>query len=243
MKIPHIKLGTAFGIEILLHWSFFALPIVIVAVSVRQGDSIGLIGVRLVLMTMILASVLWHELGHALAARIFGIPTRDIMLTPICGLARLERAPKRPRDEIMVALAGPLSNGLVAAVTSLLALGLGQSLALGREILDLRILTAVFWINVSLFAINLAPIFPMDGGRVFRAVLQQFACEKRATWIAVRSGQLGSVIAIGWGLMAWNAALVLIGLFLLIAAQQELVVRERPLPEIEAIPKGECPGE
>ena len=222
MTIPNVKLGTALGIEVLLHGSFFILPIVIIGISIRQGESGGLIFLRLVLMTLILASVLWHELGHALAARMFSIPTRDIMLTPICGLARLERAPETPRDEIVVALAGPVANGMVAAIVALVIVGMGNSIRLGDDILDLRLLPALFWINVALFSLNLIPVFPMDGGRVFRAILEWFIPEKRATWVAVRSGQAGSVIAIGWGLMAWNFALVLIGVFLLIAAQQEL---------------------
>lgn len=222
MTIPNVKLGTALGIEVLLHWSFFILPIVIIGISVRQGEPGGLIILRLVLMTLILASVLWHELGHALAARIFGIPTRDIMLTPICGLARLERAPDTPRDEIVVALAGPVANGMVAAIVGLVIVGTGDSILLGDDILDLRLLPAMFWINVALFSLNLIPVFPMDGGRVFRAILEWFIPERRATWVAVRTGQLGSVTAIVWGLMALNIALVLIGVFLLIAAQQEL---------------------
>ncbi len=243
MTIPNVKLGTALGIEVLLHWSFFILPIIIVGISVRHGEPSGMIGLRLVLLTVILASVFWHELGHAMAAKIFGIPTRDIMLTPLCGLARLERAPATPRDEIIVALAGPIANGLVATLVGAAILLTGGSIRLGNDILDLRFLPALYWINVSLFALNLIPIFPMDGGRVFRAVLEWFIPERQATWIAVRSGQAGSVVVIGWGLMAWNFALVLIGAFLLIAAQQELTWQKTALGKIERYDRADGPGE
>ncbi len=222
MRPPNLKLGTAFGIDVLLHWSFFLLPLAVVWLSIRQEDSAMVLALRLALLMLILASVLWHELGHALAGRAFGIPTQDILITPICGLARLLRAPDSPRDEIVVALAGPLANGLVAATAAAIAWAGGLSLRLGDNPLNLHVLPAIFWINLALFGLNLIPIFPMDGGRILRAVLAGFMNPRVATLVAGRIGQVGSLVAIAVGLIGGNPALTIVGIFLWIMAEQEI---------------------
>lgn len=222
MESSNLRLGKAFGIEILLHWSFFLIPLIIIWLSVQQGDSAGLTAVRLVLLVLILACVLWHELGHALMARAFGIPTRDILLTPVCGLARLARAPETPGQEIAVALAGPLANGLVAVVAGLAAWGQGRALLTLHDPLDLQLLPAIFQVNLALCVLNLVPIFPMDGGRVLRALLAIRLPPARATHLAARTGQAGSLLVMAGGLVWLNPALLIIGVFLLIAAQQEI---------------------
>ena len=104
MRTANLKLGRAFGIDVLLHWSFFLLPLLVIWLSWSQGDPVYVTAIRMVFLIVILASVLFHEFGHALVAGYFGIPTQDILLTPICGLARLRRAPDSPSQEIMVAL-------------------------------------------------------------------------------------------------------------------------------------------
>ncbi len=237
MKSLHLKLGTVLGIDVLLHWSFFLLPATIAWLSIREGESGGLLALKVVLMVMILGSVLWHELGHALAARAIGIPTRDILLTPICGLARLARAPDGPRDEILVALAGPVANGLIAGLTAGLAWLAGQSLSLGQDLLDLQLLAALFWVNAALCVLNLIPLFPMDGGRILRAVLAGLIDPRVATTVAARIGQAGSLGAIGYGLSAGNPAFAIIGAFLLITAEQE-IRWNRLLPPVWREPGG-----
>lgn len=222
MPSGELKLGRAWGIDIRLHWTFFALPFVIAGISYHQSDPPAVIALRLVLLIVILASVLLHEIGHAMIARAIGIGTRDILITPLCGLARLERSPENWASEIAVSLAGPLSNGIVAGLIAIATFFAGVDLKLGGHIMETGFLAAIFWINLALFGINLIPIFPMDGGRVLRALLCHPFGQRQATIIAARSGQLAALAGIVWGLMAWNIPLLMIGVFLVIAAQHEL---------------------
>lgn len=217
-----IKLGTAFSIDILLHWSFFLLPLIVVWFSVEQGDSISQTALWMVFLIIILSSVLIHELGHALAAKRLGIPILDIMLTPICGLARLERAPERPRDEVVVALAGPVANCLVAVIPGLLVWFNGVTFSVHPDQVRASLLLTIFWINASLFLLNLLPIFPMDGGRILRAIMAMCLDSEKATFLAARLGQALSVVICIAGAI-WNVwPLVIIGVFLLFTAEQEI---------------------
>jgi CBS domain-containing protein len=152
-------------------------------------------------------------LGHSLAARRFGIGTRDITLLPIGGVARLERMPEKPSQELWVALAGPAVNvGIAAALFGWLTLGLPGS----GTFLE-RLLTA----NVGLVLFNLLPAFPMDGGRVLRAVLASRMEYGKATQIA---GSIGQGLAFALAMLGlWNGQpmLVFVGLFVWIGAAQE----------------------
>ena len=217
-----LKLGTAFRIDVLLHWSFFLLPLMVVWMSRSQGDPISQTAVWMVLLVMILACVLIHEFGHALAARALGIPIIDIMLTPVCGLARLQHAPNRPRDEILVSLAGPVANLICAALLALLIWLRGVSFSVHPELIRGNLLLAIFWINAALFALNLLPIFPMDGGRILRAFLATVTDSGNATLLAARLGQVFSVGTLLAGVYWQVFPLVLIGIFLLITAEQEV---------------------
>ncbi len=216
------KLGRAFGIDVLLHWSFLLLPLLIVAVSISQGDSLQLAALRMAFLFVILGSVLLHEIGHALAARCFSIPTQDIILTPVCGLARLQHAPATPWQEIAVAVAGPLTNCVIAMAMGGIILAFGGSLQLERDLFGDSFWVAVFWVNALLFLLNLLPIFPMDGGRVLRALMAQYWNGTKATWVAARLGQLTALALACIGAYQHNLALVVIGAFLILAAQEEV---------------------
>ncbi|MGI9518316.1 MAG: site-2 protease family protein [Pirellulaceae bacterium] len=219
---PNLQLGKAFGIDILLHWSFFLLPLLVILLSVTQGDSWQVTGLWIVLMLVILASVLWHELGHALAARRLGIPIVDIMITPICGLARLAHAPDSPRDEVLVALAGPMANGILAVLFGLIVWSTGRDFATEPATFRGDLLLTLLWIQVALCVLNLLPIFPMDGGRVLRAVLAMRMNGSRATEIAARMGQVVSLVAAIVGLVYKFYPLTIIAIFLMLTAEQEL---------------------
>ncbi len=217
-----IKLGTAFGIDILLHWSFFFLPLLVGWFAWYHGQPLSTTAVWMVLLVVVLFSVLLHELGHALTAEKLGIPIIDIMLTPICGLARLERAPARPWDEVLVALAGPLANLGAASLLAILIWIRGESFSIDPKMINDSLWLTLLWINLCLFAINLLPIFPMDGGRILRAFLAMAMDNSRATKVAARLGQIMSVLAIAAGVYWQIVALVVIGIFLIATAEQEI---------------------
>ena len=173
------------------------------------------------IVLMVFGIVILHELGHALTARRFGIRTPDITLLPIGGMARLERMPDEPKQELLVALAGPAVNVALASVLALVLVVTGQPLApLDPLEAHLPILTQLLWINVVLAVFNLIPAFPMDGGRVVRAILAMRLPPVRATELAARLGQ-GMAILLGiLGLMV-NPLLAIIALFVWTGAGAE----------------------
>jgi Zn-dependent protease len=217
-----LKIGSVAGIGIFLHWTFLLLVAALFGVYAWQTASTAaaLAGIGLVLA--VFACVILHELGHALTARHFGVPTRSITLYPIGGLARLERIPSEPIKEFWIAVAGPAVNVAIAAV---LAVGL---VALGRpfEMAVLsdpsgHVLSTLLWINLALAGFNLLPAFPMDGGRVLRALLAMRQDYAQATQTAANVGQ-GMAILFGLiGLLNFNPILLFIALFVYVGAQQE----------------------
>jgi Zn-dependent protease len=145
--------------------------------------------------------VLLHEYGHALTARRFGIETEDITLYPIGGVARLRRLPRAPGAELLIALAGPAVNfGIVAALSVLGAVGLDQLVA---DSMLGRFLDQLLMINLVLGLFNLIPAFPMDGGRVLRALLSGWLGRVQATTIAAT---LGRTLAVLFGILAVGSA-------------------------------------
>ena len=207
-----------------VHTTFVALLLfVLIGEWTRHRDlSAALPGVLFLLA--VFATVVLHEFGHALTARRFGIRTRDITLLPIGGLARLERLPDVPRQELWVALAGPAVNVGLAALTYGLVvianstpdvpvLPAGESnghSALGRFIT----------INLWLAGFNLIPAFPMDGGRALRALLAERLDYVRATEIAAALGQALAMLFGFIGLFT-NPFLVFIALFVWMGASEE----------------------
>ncbi|MCX7722695.1 MAG: site-2 protease family protein [Verrucomicrobiae bacterium] len=176
----------------------------------------------IVFIITIFGIVVLHELGHALAARRYGIRTRDITLLPIGGVARLERMPEDPRQELVVALAGPAVNVALAVALLFLVLPTMQFDQLGRvHVFGGTFLLNLFLVNVWMAAFNLIPAFPMDGGRVLRALLAMRFDYVRATQVAAGIGQflaLGFVVA---GLLLPNPFLLFIALFVWLGAAGE----------------------
>lgn len=214
------KIARIFGIEVRIHVTFFILLLWIgIAYHSVGGPEAAVRGVLFILV--IFGCVLLHEFGHALAARRYGIPTPDITLLPIGGIARLQRMPDRPAQEIVVALAGPAVNVIIAAVL-IAALGGVSDLSAILRIDDPRLgfVAQIAVVNVWLVLFNLLPAFPMDGGRVLRATLALFMRYSVATQIAARIGQ---AMAFLFGLVGLfvNPFLILIALFIYLAASQE----------------------
>ncbi|HXF95159.1 MAG TPA: site-2 protease family protein [Gemmatimonadales bacterium] len=218
------RIGRIAGIEVYVHVTFLIL-VGWVAVShylARRSAADALMGVAFILA--LFAIVVLHELGHALTARRFGIPTRDITLLPIGGVARLERMPEDAKQELLVALAGPAVNVALAAILYLALAGgggpAGYAAALG---VGGGFWSQMFWVNVSLAAFNLLPAFPMDGGRVLRALLHLRMDYVRATQIAASVGQAMAVVFGFVGLFT-NPFLVFIALFVWLGAAGEASV-------------------
>jgi Zn-dependent protease len=215
------KIGKFLGIDVYLHTTFFLL-IGWIALSYwfRENSLVAVLsGVGFILA--LFASVVFHEYGHALAARRFGVKTRDITLYPIGGVARLERIPEEPKQELLIAIAGPAVNVVIALVLFFWllinsALDPLSSLSLtGGSFLERLMVT-----NLFLVGFNLIPAFPMDGGRVLRALLATRLEYTRATQLAASIGQ-GMAFLFGFIGLFSNPFLVFIALFVWIGAQSE----------------------
>jgi Zn-dependent protease/CBS domain-containing protein len=216
-----IRLFSVAGTAVRIHLTFFLLLAFYAWVGWRQGGAPGAIDL-VVFIVLLFVCVVLHEFGHVFAARAYGIRTSDVTLLPIGGVASLERMPEKPGQEIVVALAGPAVNLVIAAV---LAVALGASFDLGQmaqlEGATMSLAGRVALANVALCVFNLIPAFPMDGGRVLRALLAISMGYTRATRVAATIGQgLAFVFAL-LGLVLGNAMLVLIAVFIFLAASGE----------------------
>lgn len=193
--------GTYFGIPVKIHWTFGYIIFYIIYSGYQ--DNLGLQGMLwfgLFILSLFLCVIL-HEYGHALTARRYGVHTADIILTPLGGIARLTKMPDKPVQELIVALAGPLVNVIIAG---LLFVGLYFGFEYNPFIIDVDIaynftgnpggfFGMLMLTNIALVVFNLLPVFPMDGGRVLRSLIAMKASKVRATLIAARTGQLFSL--------------------------------------------------
>lgn len=209
------------GSEIRIHLTFFLLLLWIGIAHFQQGG--GAAAVEGVLFIVaVFACVVLHELGHALAARRYGIRTPNITLLPIGGVAQLERMPEKPMEEVVVAIAGPMVNVVIAALLILFMGGLPDletASELQNPSLDFMARLAV--VNIILVVFNLIPAFPMDGGRVLRALLATRYSRVRATEIAASVGQVTSFLFGFLGLLSGNVLLIFVAIFVYIAATSE----------------------
>lgn len=218
------RLGRFAGIDVFIHVTFLALLAYFAVVFWTESRSLAAVAIGLGLVLMLFLCVLLHEYGHALTARRFGIRTRHITLLPIGGVALLESMPQDPRQEILVALAGPAVN-LVLAAAAFLALRVAPAGAAVPGMGGLGFLEALIAANLTLAIFNLLPAFPMDGGRVLRAALSFRMDRVRATRIAARLGQALAVGLALWGLMG-NPVLILIAAFVWIGGGAEAAALE-----------------
>jgi stage IV sporulation protein FB len=213
-------IGRLWGSEIRIHITFFLLLAWIGVAHYRVGGVPAAIE-GIVFILALFACVVAHEFGHILAARRYGIRTPDITLLPIGGVARLERMPEKPGQEIVVALAGPAVNVVIALVLILFLNARLDVLALER--LDnpaLDFTARLASVNLFLVVFNLIPAFPMDGGRVLRAILALRFSRRQATRIAARIGQALAFVFGFFGLMG-NPMLLFIAIFVYLAASAE----------------------
>jgi Zn-dependent protease len=209
-------LGRFFGIPTRIHFSFVLVLLWIGFSTWQAAHSSLAVAFGIGFALAVFACVLLHEFGHALVAKRFGIRTRRITLWPIGGVAELERPPQDPRAEMWIAAAGPLVNFAIAAALAPVVVLVGTAGALGN------VLVGLLAANVMLGLFNLIPAFPMDGGRVFRAMLERKRGRLRATEIAAK---LGRWVALGLGVYAlWTSQflLALVAVFVYFAARREL---------------------
>jgi Zn-dependent protease/CBS domain-containing protein len=221
------------GIDIKIHFTF---PLILVLGAIEWGSKHGTPGAAfgVLLMLALFVCVVLHELGHSLVAQRFGIHVREIVLLPIGGVAMLGKMPRKPAQELLIAIAGPLVNVAIAVALGLY-LGFRGDLPLdGSQLVELTkagpsTQTLLQWLlaaNVSLFVFNLIPAFPMDGGRILRAGLALFMGFSRATRMATGVGQM---LALALGLFAFfngQILLALVAAFVFLGAGQERAVEE-----------------
>jgi len=220
MMKSSLRIGTVAGTGVFLHWSFLLLFGWLFISQVFEYGFIAALQALLFIGTVFLCVTL-HEIGHATMARQFGIRTQDITLLPIGGVARLCRIPEEPKKELLIALAGPVVNVVIAAslYAGMLISGLNV-LPIEGSLTESSYLSSIFWFNVVVVAFNMLPAFPMDGGRVFRALLARRRSHVEATQSAARIGQTIAIAFVFIGLMS-NWLLAIVGVFVFLGATAE----------------------
>ncbi len=226
-----IKVLNVNGISIRIHVTF---PLILLLAAMQfglftgQGISGAAFGVFVTLLLFFI--VVLHELGHSLVAQRYGVNVKQIVLLPIGGVAQLERIPEEPKQEFMIAIAGPMVNFILAILMFITGAFLGLGIALENPFSILRslgnlnltsIFSYVFVSNLLLGLFNLIPAFPMDGGRILRALLATQMNYARSTSIAVSIGQAIAWLLGLWGLFGGGFTFVLIAIFIYIGAGQE----------------------
>jgi len=220
--------GTYWDIPVKIHWTFSLLFMIILGIGWYNGaDGMALLAYGLFIILMFVCVIL-HEYGHALAARKYGVKTLDIIISPIGGIARLQKLPEKPSQELIIAIAGPLVNLVIAVLLFLCSLLLftGEDIVLPDESIEListpyGFLALLFWINCVLFVFNLVPAFPMDGGRILRAFLSMKYGKVNGTKYASIVGRVLAVIFVLYGVMMSYYTLIFIGIFVYMMARAE----------------------
>lgn len=231
-----LSLGRIYGIRLEVHWTFLLIIAWAVYVGWSRGGATESILWTIALVLSIFVCVVLHELGHSLTARRYDIKTRKITLLPIGGVASLERMPEDPKQELLVAVMGPAVNVVIAALLYVFVssqMSIFQNPEEAQEFFQTvngqNFLFYLFSTNVLLVVFNAIPAFPMDGGRVLRALLSFSMDRVRATQIAAQMGQFIAVLFFFLGL-AYNPFLVFIALFVYFGASGEyMMIRQMAL--------------
>ena len=216
-----LKLGSFAGIRVFVHWTFVLLLGWILFSHLGRGHNWAEAWAAVGFILALFACVLLHEFGHALTAKRYGIRTQDITLLPIGGVARLERLPENPRQELLVTLAGPAVNVVIAGVLFAIFWFVDRISAVPEvQLLEGNFLLRLMWVNVFLGVFNLLPAFPMDGGRILRALLSMRLGRATATRMAANIGQ-GMAILFGIAGFFGNPMLIFIAVFVYLGAEAE----------------------
>jgi Zn-dependent protease len=210
------------GIQLRIHITFLLLIAWLAFGYYAEGGS-AVAASRVIFILLLFVCVVLHEFGHAFAAKAFGINTPDITLLPIGGVARLERMPEEPVQELIIAVAGPMVNVVIAL--GLFVAGGSQAFVNSSTVEGGGFIAQLMTINILLVLFNLLPAFPMDGGRVLRALLAIRMSYARATQVAATIGQ-GFAFVFGFIGLLWNPFLIFIALFVYIGASQEAALAQ-----------------
>ena len=239
------RIAVLFGIPVHIHWTFLFIILWILAVGQgRPGGNYWMeVGIMMLIVFGLFTCVVMHEFGHALTAKRFGVKTRDIILSPIGGVARLDRLPEKPIQEFLVAIAGPLVNVAIALVLSIyffliqghsydyllgMLSGNRSNFEIGAQAADYAF-PYLIGLNIMLAGFNLLPAFPMDGGRILRALLSMRLGRIKATRISAYIGQFFAVALVAIGIFGLpggnqtgnNIVFIFIGAFVFITATSE----------------------
>ncbi len=248
-----IPLFRVWGVRVRLHWSFFLVALAFWGWTARAAAA-GAPGTGtlflwgMVQATILYSLVLLHEFGHAGAAAARGRPAREILLTPLGGTAIIDRAMASPAMEAEVSLAGPGVNLLILGVSVAAVAGSGLPEPWAGPLTFTGALRFAFWANLMLALFNLAPAYPLDGGRVLRAILSWRIGERRGTRLACRAGEVAGVVFLGAGI--WRGGtfgwiLAGIGIMNVIACEATIraVALGLPVYEDPVAELGVAPGE
>jgi Zn-dependent protease len=215
------RLGRVFGITVELHVTFLFLLAWVALAEYQRSRSWATVLDAVLFILAVFASVVMHEYGHALTARRYGVRTRVITILPIGGVAQLERIPSEPRQELAIAIAGPVVTALIAGALFLaLRLAGAPTSAVALDASTTPFFTRLMWVNVLLLVFNLLPAFPMDGGRMLRAGLALRLDYVQATKVAAAVGR-GFAILFGILGLYTNPFLVFIAIFVWMGATGE----------------------
>ncbi|MFK7807220.1 MAG: M50 family metallopeptidase [Saprospiraceae bacterium] len=228
------KIATVSGIPIQIHWSFSFVFLWIA----YEGNKYGLTWEETLTFGLLLMGlfgcVVLHEFGHALAARRYGVSTKDITLSPIGGVARLNKLPEKPIQEFVVAIAGPLVNVLIALLIAITFFILSKPffpVLSTNPILSFsdpsNYFQWLFFLNLILAMFNLLPAFPMDGGRMVRALLSMKLGRLKATRIASFIGRLIAIVLLATAIYNWDILFAFVSLFVFVMASYEYYMVRR----------------
>ena len=217
-----VYLGKVLGIKVYVHWTFWFLAIYVGLSNIKFG--LGSAASAIGFVFAVFGCVYLHEMGHALAGKWYRIPTLDITLYPIGGVARMADFTRSPIAELVVAIAGPLVNLVIAAI---LFLGLSIRASLDQvtaeRIVALGPMEQLFIANVILAVFNMLPAFPMDGGRVLRSLLAMWMPYSQATRTAASVGQVMAALMFFTGFYLFSLPLIVIAVMVFLVCSGELL--------------------
>ena len=205
------------GIEVRIHLSFLVLVALFAAAAPEPGMRSALLSVTWLLA--VFGCIVVHEFAHSLVARTRGVGVHEILLLPLGGISKMERLPERPQDEFAIAIVGPLTSFGLAALAAALCVLTGRAM-LPVDLIGGAWLAKLAWLNLILGAFNMIPAFPLDGGRVFRSMLERNRSLETATRIATRVGHAFAIALILGGFL-FDIWLMLIGAFIYFGASAE----------------------